>query len=46
MVCGVYGMNSDHMPELKWRYGYPLVLSLISVACVAIHRSFRRNGWL
>ncbi|MFD4246804.1 magnesium and cobalt transport protein CorA [Streptomyces sp. NPDC058525] len=46
MVCAVYGMNFDHMPELKWRYGYPLVLGLIAVACVAIHRSFRRNGWL
>ncbi|MFD3555514.1 magnesium and cobalt transport protein CorA [Streptomyces goshikiensis] len=46
MVCGVYGMNFDHMPELRWRYGYPLVLSLITLGCVAIHRSFRRNGWL
>ncbi len=25
MVCGVYGMNFDHMPELHWRFGYPLV---------------------
>ncbi|MFB7466445.1 magnesium and cobalt transport protein CorA [Streptomyces sp. NPDC056224] len=46
MVCGVYGMNFDHMPELKWRYGYPLVLGLISAACVFIHRAFRRNGWI
>ncbi|MGW4031858.1 magnesium and cobalt transport protein CorA [Streptomyces sp. NPDC004838] len=46
MVCGVYGMNFEHMPELRWTYGYPLVLSLMATACVVIYRSFRRNGWL
>ncbi|MFJ9540761.1 magnesium and cobalt transport protein CorA [Streptomyces sp. NPDC101225] len=46
MVCGVYGMNFDHMPELHWTFGYPLVLGVISIACLALHRGFRRNGWL
>ncbi|QLH22746.1 magnesium and cobalt transport protein CorA [Streptomyces sp. Rer75] len=46
MVCGVYGMNFDHMPELRWRFGYPLVLVVIATACFAMHRGFRRNGWL
>ena len=46
MVCGVYGMNFDHMPELRWQFGYPLVVGLISVACLTLYRSFRRNGWL
>ncbi|MDV5144125.1 magnesium and cobalt transport protein CorA [Streptomyces sp. SBC-4] len=46
MVCGVYGMNFDHMPELRWTYGYPLVLGVIATACFVIHRGFRRNGWL
>ncbi|CAM5262900.1 magnesium and cobalt transport protein CorA [Streptomyces fumanus] len=46
MVCGVYGMNFEHMPELAWQYGYPLVLGVISVACVVLYRGFRRNGWL
>ncbi|WKV70859.1 magnesium and cobalt transport protein CorA [Streptomyces sp. PCS3-D2] len=46
MVCGVYGMNFEHMPELHWRYGYPLVLGVMALACFAIHRGFRRNGWL
>ncbi|MFF3870298.1 magnesium and cobalt transport protein CorA [Streptomyces sp. NPDC001978] len=46
MVCGVYGMNFDHMPELHWRFGYPLVIGVISAACLALHRGFRRNGWL
>ncbi|MFJ3230413.1 magnesium and cobalt transport protein CorA [Streptomyces sp. NPDC086787] len=46
MVCGVYGMNFDHMPELHWRFGYPLVIGVISLACLALYRGFRRNGWL
>ncbi|MEU8774499.1 magnesium/cobalt transporter CorA [Streptomyces sp. NPDC048606] len=46
MVCGVYGMNFDHMPELRWTYGYPTVLGVMAVACFLIHRGFRRNGWL
>jgi len=46
MVAGIYGMNFEHMPELSWKYGYPLVLSVIVVACVWLHRSFKRNGWL
>ncbi|MFJ6792955.1 magnesium and cobalt transport protein CorA [Streptomyces sp. NPDC091268] len=46
MVCGVYGMNFAEMPELRWTYGYPLVLVVMAVACLVIHRGFRRNGWL
>ncbi|MFE2283013.1 magnesium/cobalt transporter CorA [Streptomyces sp. NPDC059443] len=46
MVCGVYGMNFDNMPELHWTYGYPVVLGVMAVACFVIHRGFRRNGWL
>ncbi|MBT2411802.1 magnesium and cobalt transport protein CorA [Streptomyces sp. ISL-12] len=46
MVCGMYGMNFDHMPELRWRYGYGLVLGVIAVACLTLYRGFRRNDWL
>jgi magnesium transporter len=46
MVVGVYGMNFDHMPELHWRFGYPLVMTVIFVACLALHRIFVRNKWL
>ncbi|MFJ8589903.1 magnesium and cobalt transport protein CorA [Streptomyces sp. NPDC093598] len=46
MVCGVYGMNFDHMPELHWRYGYGMVIGVISVVCLALYRGFRRSGWL
>jgi magnesium transporter len=46
MVVGVYGMNFDYMPELRWKFGYPLVLALIVIACVLLYRTFRRNRWL
>ncbi|MEU6506772.1 MULTISPECIES: magnesium and cobalt transport protein CorA [unclassified Streptomyces] len=46
MVTGVYGMNFDNMPELHWKYGYPLVLTLTIGMCVGIHRVLKRNGWL
>ncbi|MFD5555818.1 MULTISPECIES: magnesium and cobalt transport protein CorA [unclassified Streptomyces] len=46
MVCGVYGMNFTHMPELRSPYGYPAVLTVIATACVLVYRGFRRNGWL
>ncbi|MCB5166954.1 magnesium and cobalt transport protein CorA [Streptomyces bambusae] len=46
MICGVYGMNFDHMPELHWKYGYPMVMGAIVGICFTIHRALRRNGWL
>ena len=46
MVAGIYGMNFEHMPELEWRFGYPTVLVLIAIACLLLHRRFRRDGWL
>ncbi|MCX4715811.1 magnesium and cobalt transport protein CorA [Streptomyces virginiae] len=46
MICGVYGMNFDHMPELHWRYGYPMVMVAIVASCFTIHRALRRHGWL
>jgi len=45
-VAGIYGMNFEHMPELSWRFGYPVVLALIATVCVTLYRAFRRNGWL
>ncbi|HEX7135225.1 MAG TPA: magnesium and cobalt transport protein CorA [Iamia sp.] len=45
-VAGIYGMNFDHMPELRWRYGYFVVLASIAVACAALYRLFRKRGWL
>jgi magnesium transporter len=46
MIAGIYGMNFEHMPELGWTFGYPLVIGVILIVCVALHRAFRRAGWL
>ncbi len=46
MFAGIYGMNFDHMPELHWTFGYPLVLIVIVVICGVLWRTFRRNRWL
>lgn len=45
-IAGIYGMNFEHMPELKWRYGYVAVIAGIAVIWVGLYRRFRRNGWL
>jgi magnesium transporter len=46
MVAGIYGMNFDHMPELRWTWGYPAVLVLMAVTSTSLYRAFRRSGWL
>jgi len=46
MIAGVYGMNFDHMPELTWTFGYPLVLAVMAVTCTLLYRAFKRRGWL
>jgi magnesium transporter len=45
-IAGIYGMNFEHMPELSWRFGYPLALLLMFAACFLLHRGFKRSGWL
>ena len=44
--AGIWGMNFEHMPELKFRYGYPAALGLIFVVCGYLYLRFRRAGWL
>ena len=46
MVAGFYGMNFDFMPELRWHYGYPVVVAFTISLCVLIFLMFRRSGWL
>jgi magnesium transporter len=45
-IAGIYGMNFEHMPELGWRFGYPMVLIVIATVCALLYRGFKRNGWL
>jgi magnesium transporter len=43
---GVWGMNFEFMPELKWKYGYPVALGAIAASCGVLYWRFRRAGWL
>ena len=46
LVAGIYGMNFDHMPELKWLYGYPMALGIMLVSAVAPWYYMRKRGWI
>jgi magnesium transporter len=46
LIAGIYGMNFRHMPELSWWVGYPLALGLMLASGLALHRMFKRRGWL
>ena len=46
LVAGIYGMNFEHMPELKWLFGYPMALGLILVTAIAPYLYFKRRGWI
>jgi len=43
---GIWGMNFERMPELKWAYGYPAALAVIGGVCGVMYWRFRRSGWL
>jgi magnesium transporter len=46
MIAGIYGMNFEHMPELKWRYGYALSLLVMLAIDVFLYVRFRKAKWL
>ena len=46
MVAGIYGMNFDHMPELRWRYGYFFVLGFMLTVCTSLYATFKKAKWL
>jgi magnesium transporter len=45
-VAGIYGMNFEFMPELRWRFGYALVMTAIVTTCAFLYARFKRAGWL
>jgi len=45
-IVGIYGMNFEFMPELKWHLGYPLALLLMVISAVLPFVYFKRRGWL
>ncbi len=45
-LAGVWGMNFENMPELKWKYGYAMALGVMAVACSFLYWKFKRARWL
>ena len=46
LIAGIYGMNFEHMPELKWLHGYPFALSLMGGIALLMISWFWWKGWL
>ncbi|MCG3775409.1 MAG: Cobalt/magnesium transport protein CorA [Nitrospira sp.] len=45
-IVGIYGMNFEYMPELKWEWGYPLVLGLMVAIVIAMLGFFKGKKWI
>jgi magnesium transporter len=45
-IVGVYGMNFEHIPELRWNFGYGGVWIAMALVSLAIWRWFRRKRWI
>jgi magnesium transporter len=45
-MAGIYGMNFEHMPELRWELGYPAALLVMAAICTTLYRYFKKAGWL
>jgi magnesium transporter len=46
LLAGIFGMNFHYMPELSWRYGYPLSLVLMLISAVGPYLYFKKRGWI
>ena len=46
MIAGIYGMNFQHMPELDWRYGYGLTITVMAVTDCYLFYKLRKAKWL
>lgn len=46
VLTGIYGMNFDYMPELRWHYGYYALLGLMAAIIVSLLVYFSRRKWL
>jgi magnesium transporter len=46
MIAGLYGMNFENMPELRWHLGYPVTLLVMATIDVYLFYRFRKTGWL
>jgi magnesium transporter len=46
LIAGIFGMNFHHMPELDWRFGYPLSLVVMLATAVGPYLYFKKRGWI
>ena len=45
-IAGIYGMNFENMPELKWAFGYPMVWGIMGIVALGMLIYFKRKKWL
>ncbi len=46
VIFSLYGMNFEFMPELKWRFGYPMILAITALGCFLLYRRLKKAGWV
>jgi magnesium transporter len=46
LIASMYGMNFEVMPELGWRFGYPMAIGLMILSAIIPYWFFKRRGWL
>lgn len=46
LIAGIYGMNFVHMPELRWRFGYPMALGIMAATSGVLYAIFKKRDWL
>jgi magnesium transporter len=46
LIAGIYGMNFEHMPELKTPYGYYMTIGFMILVAVTLLYYFWRKGWI
>ena len=46
MVAGIYGMNFEHMPELHYKFGYPIAIASLALISLYLYVRFKKAGWL
>jgi magnesium transporter len=46
MIAGIYGMNFQHMPELQWRFGYPVTIALMVAIDAYVFYRLRKAKWI
>ena len=45
LIAGIYGMNFDYIPELRWWWGYPMALALMVVTDLYLAYRFKKANW-